>query len=281
MKNLKNKIMAFVGAGNMAEALIQGVLGAGLLPPQNILVSDIRAERMEDLKKRYGIIPCADNREAVRQADTLLLCVKPQVAPEVLQIIGPVVDNSKLIISVMAGVSLATMGCLLGDADIRGLRIIRTMPNTPALVQQGASALARGNHATDEDLTTALSILDAVGKTVILDEALLDAVTGLSGSGPAYVCAMLEALTEAGVRVGLPKEISFTLSLQTVLGTMRLVEETRRDPAELRAMVTSPGGTTMQGLRALEEGKFKDAIIQAVAAATQRAFELGKEGEKK
>lgn len=278
MENPKNKILAFIGAGNMAEALIQGILEAGLLLAKNILATDIRAERLDELKNRYGVIPCPDNIKAVEKADILLLCVKPQGIQEALQGIAPAIDASKLIISVAAGVPISALARFMGDADgAKGLRIIRTMPNTPALVQQGAAALARGRNATEEDLQAALSLLNAVGKTVVVEESLLDAVTGLSGSGPAYVCLMLEALAEGGVRAGLPKDISFALALQTLLGTARLVEKTGRDPAELRAMVTSPGGTTMQGLRALEEGKFRDTVIGAIAAATQRACELGKE----
>jgi len=278
MKNLKNKTLAFLGAGNMAEALIQGILEAGLLPAQNILATDIRAGRLEELKNQYGLVPCPDNIKAVERADIIILCVKPQTIQEALREIAPVADGSKLFISVAAGVPISALARYLGaDAKAKGPRIIRTMPNTPALVQQGAAALARGENATDEDLQTALNIMNAVGKTVVVEESLLDAVTGLSGSGPAYVCLMLEALAEGGLQAGLPKDVSFALSLQTLLGTARLIEKTGRDPAELRAMVTSPGGTTMQGLRTLEEGKFKETIIRAVEAATQRARELGKE----
>ncbi len=271
------KKIGFVGAGNLAEALIKGILKGGLVPPGNVFASDVRGERLEDLAKTYGIFTTNQNREVVEKSDLVILAVKPQTMQGVLGALAPAVDESKLVISVAAGVPISTMVSLLDPAGNKGLKIIRVMPNTPALVQEGAAALAKSPSASESDLDTALKLFNAVGKTVVVEESLMDAVTGLSGSGPAYICLVLESLADAGVKMGLPRDISFKLSLQTILGTVRLIEETGKPPSELREMVTSPGGTTIHGLHALEKGKLKDTIINAVEAATQRAKELGKE----
>lgn len=273
------KSIGFLGAGNMAEALIKGTLKAGLLQPKDILASDAKRERLKELKEKYKISTYPRNTEVALKADIIVLAVKPQVVREVLDEVAPMVDESKLVISVAAGVPLSVLSSLLGQGKNKRPRIVRAMPNTPALVQQGATALAAGDNASEGDLKTALNIFNSVGKTVVVAEALMDAVTGLSGSGPAYICAMVEALSDAGVKMGLSREVSYKLSLQTLLGAARLLEETGKQPSELKEMVTSPGGTTIFGLHALEKGKFKDTIMNAVESATARARELGRESE--
>ncbi len=274
---MKNKKIAFIGAGNLAEALIRGVLKAGLFQCRNIIASDVREEKLEELRKQYGISTFYSNTEAVEKADIVILAVKPQIIQEVLKDIAQMaIDDSKLIISVAAGVPISVITLSLTEGGGKNPRIVRVMPNAPALVQEGAAALAGGAHTSESDMKAALEIFNAVGKTVVVEESLMDAVTGLSGSGPAYVCAMLESLSDAGVKVGLPRDVSSRLSLQTVLGTARLLEETGKQPSELRKMVTSPGGTTVCGLQALERGRFKDTVINAVEAATARAKELGR-----
>jgi pyrroline-5-carboxylate reductase len=265
------KKMAFLGSGNMAEALVKGLLGAGTAAADEIVCAEPRAERREDLHARYGIEVVADNVAAARRAEVILLCVKPQVMDALLEEIAPSVDASKLVISIAAGVPVAAIARKLGA----GARIVRTMPNTPALVGAGATALARGAHATEADLAQAVALFEAVGIAVVVEEHLLDAVTGLSGSGPAFVFLAIEALADGGVKVGLPRHVAMALAAQTVVGAGRLVLETGEHPGRLKDQVTSPGGTTIAGVHALEGAGFRAALIAAVEAAARRSRELG------
>jgi pyrroline-5-carboxylate reductase len=267
-----DKKIAFLGGGNMAEALIKGLLAAGAAKADQILVTDVSSERLEHLKKTYGIIIYKSSKDAVSQAGIVLLCVKPQVIDVVLTKIVPVADKGKLVISIAAGVTIARIEKILtGDP-----RVIRVMPNTPALVLAGAAALAGGKNATGGDLALAQSIFNSVGRSFVVDEKLMDAVTGLSGSGPAYVFMIIDALSDAGVKAGLPRQLSLELAAQTVYGAAKMVLETKEHPGKLRDMVTSPGGTTIEGLHALEEGKLRATLMNAVEAATARSKELGK-----
>jgi pyrroline-5-carboxylate reductase len=281
MAMTSEKSMGFLGAGNLAEALIKGILKAGIVSPKDILASDVSRERLKALKERYKISTYPRNTEVALKSDIIVLAVKPQVIREVLDEVAPIVDESKIIISVAAGIPLSVLSSILSQGKNKHPRIIRAMPNTPALVQEGATALAKGLHASEGDLKAALNIFNAVGKTVVVAEALMDAVTGLSGSGPAYICAVVEALSDAGVKMGLSRDVSYKLSLQTLLGTARLLEETGKNPSQLKEMVTSPGGTTIFGLHALEKGKLKNTLMNAVEAATARSRELGLEADAK
>jgi pyrroline-5-carboxylate reductase len=267
-----DKKIAFLGGGNMAEALIKGLIAAGTAKPDQILVADVSSDRLEHLRKTYGIIIHKSNKDAVSQAEIVLLCVKPQVIDVVLTKIVPVADKDKLLISIAAGVTIARIEKVLTG----GPRVVRVMPNTPALVLAGAAGLAGGKNATNDDLALAQSIFNSVGRAFIVDEKLMDAVTGLSGSGPAYVFTIIEALAEAGVKAGLPRQLALELAAQTVYGAAKMVLETKEHPGKLRDMVTSPGGTTIEGLHALEEGKLRATLMNAVAAATARSRELGK-----
>jgi pyrroline-5-carboxylate reductase len=267
-----DKKIAFLGGGNMAEALIKGLIAAGTAKPDQVLVADVSSDRLEHLRKTYGIIIQKSNRDAVSQAEIVLLCVKPQVIDVVLTKIVPVADKDKLLISIAAGVTIARIEKVLTG----GPRVVRVMPNTPALVLAGAAGLAGGKNATNDDLALAQSIFNSVGRAFIVDEKLMDAVTGLSGSGPAYVFTIIEALAEAGVKAGLPRQLALELAAQTVYGAAKMVLETKEHPGKLRDMVTSPGGTTIEGLHALEEGKLRATLMNAVAAATARSRELGK-----
>jgi len=267
-----DKKIAFLGGGNMAEALIKGLLAAGAAKADQMLVSDVSPERLEHLKKTYGIIIHKSSKDAASQAEIVLLCVKPQVIDVVLAKIVPVADKGKLVISIAAGVTIARIEKILtGDP-----RVIRVMPNTPALVLAGAAALAGGKNATGDDLALAQSIFNSVGRSFVVDEKLMDAVTGLSGSGPAYVFMIIDALSDAGVKAGLPRQLALELAAQTVYGAAKMVLETKEHPGKLRDMVTSPGGTTIEGLHALEEGKLRATLMNAVEAATERSRELGK-----
>ena len=267
------KTLAFLGAGNMAEALIKGLLRAGVAAPQEILCTDRRKERGEELVKRYGVRFTSSNLAAARESELVVLSVKPQVMNALLGEIAPALDASKLVISIAAGVPIEAIERKVGH----GVRIVRTMPNTPALVGAGATALAAGSHATEADLDQAKALFDAIGKSVVVDEPLLDAVTGLSGSGPAYIFLVIEALADGGVKAGLPRYTAQELAAQTVLGSAKLLIETGEHPGRLKDQVTSPGGTAIAGLHTLEAGGLRTTLMNAVEAATQRSRELGKQ----
>ena len=270
--SVKGKRVGFIGGGNMGEALIRGLVGANLVKPTLIAATDVRAERTRQLAEQYGVTAHADNARCVREAEVVILAVKPQVMGEVLAEIAPAVAAHHLLISIAAGVPTATIRAGLGKAA----RIIRVMPNTPALVLQGATAIARGQGLQPDDLETAQEIFGAVGRVVVLDEGLMDAVTGLSGSGPAYVAVVIESLADGGVKMGLDRASAMTLATQTVLGAAHLLAVTGLHPGALKDMVSSPGGTTIAGIAALEEGGLRTTLIHAVEWATQRSRELGR-----
>jgi pyrroline-5-carboxylate reductase len=270
--SLKGKRVGFIGGGNMGEALIRGLLGANLVPADLITATDVRAERTAQLGRQFGITAHADNARLVREADVVILAVKPQIMASVLSEIAPVVTPRHLLISIAAGVATATIRTGLG----KDARIIRVMPNTPALVLQGAAAIAKGRGVGAEDLAVAEEIFGAVGRAVVLEEELMDAVTGLSGSGPAYVAIVIESLADGGVKMGLDRATAMTLATQTVLGAAQLLSETGMHPGALKDMVSSPGGTTIAGISALEEGGIRTTFIRAVERATQRSRELGR-----
>jgi pyrroline-5-carboxylate reductase len=268
---LTDKKIAFLGGGNMAEALIKGLIAGGAAKPDHILVADVSADRLAHLHVTYGVAQ-RGNVEAAREADVVILSVKPQVIERVLVEIASVVDERKLVISIAAGIVISRIEkALKGSAHV-----VRVMPNTPALVLAGAAAIAGGKNAESNDLALAQSIFNSVGRAVIVEEKLMDAVTGLSGSGPAYVFMIIDALSDAGVKAGLPRQLALELAAQTVYGAAKMVLETKEHPGKLRDMVTSPGGTTIEGLHALEKGKLRATLINAVEAATARSRELGK-----
>jgi pyrroline-5-carboxylate reductase len=268
---IQNKI-AFLGGGNMAEALIKGILSSGVAKPEQLIVNDVSSDRLEHLRKTYAVGIEKSAKEAASSADILLLCVKPQVIDVVLSKIAPIADKSKLVVSIAAGVTLDRIEKMLNA----GPRVVRVMPNTPALVLAGAAGVAGGSKATESDMALVRKIFGAVGRAVVVEEKLMDAVTGLSGSGPAYVFMIIDALSDAGVKAGLPRPLALELAAQTVYGSARMVLETGEHPAKLRDMVTSPGGTTIEGLHALEKGRLRATLMNAVEAATARSKELGK-----
>ena len=268
--SVKGKRIGFLGGGNMGEALIRGLLKTGLIPPEDLFVTDVRLDRLEELARLYGLHTLSDNALLVRRVDVVILAVKPQILAAVLREIAPAVDG-KLVVSIAAGVSTARIrGHLTGH-----VRLIRTLPNTPAVVLEGATAIARADGLEPGDLETAQEIFAAVGKVVVLEEELMDAVTGLSGSGPAYLALVVEALADGGVRVGLDRATAMTLAAQTVLGSARLLIETGTHPGQLKDMVTSPGGTAIAGIHTLEAGGLRRTLMDAVERATQRSRELG------
>lgn len=270
---MKSRRIGFLGAGNMAGALIKGLLHGKVLPAEQILASDVENERLDSLREHYGIRTTGDNHALVGDADVVVLAVKPQVIDKVLTQVGADLRAEQLLVSVAAGVPIEALESRLPA----GSRVVRAMPNLPATVQAGATAISGGAHARDDDLCIARTLFEAVGSVVVLDEALLDAVTGLSGSGPAYTMLIIEALADGGVKVGLHRDTALLLAAQTVYGSAKLLLETGEHPGRLKDMVTSPGGTAIAGLHTLESGALRKTLIDAVETATKRAGELGAE----
>lgn len=262
--------LGFVGGGAMAEALIRGIIKAGLAAPAQIVVSDIATERLAYLHDTYGVTTDTDNCHLLHTTEIVVLAVKPQVLKLLLPQIGPAVAPPTLIISIVAGVPLSFLEKFMPQVPV-----IRVMPNTAVSVREGMAALALGHHATPEHGETAKQLFQAVGRAVIVREELMDAVTGLSGSGPAYTYLFIEALADGGVLTGLDRQTALTLAAQTVLGAAKMVLSGTEHPAALRDRVTSPGGTTIAGTYELEKGGVRAAVIAAVQAATARSRTLG------
>jgi pyrroline-5-carboxylate reductase len=275
LSSLSARTIGFIGAGNMAEALIRGLVRGGHIGADRVIASAPRRARLDELKAAYGIGTTLDNREVARGAEIVVLSVKPQILHKVLREVGDQLRPGTLVISIAAGVDTETIEAALAE----GVRVVRAMPNVPATVGAGATAIAAGERAGEADLDVARAIFDAVGITVALDESQLDAVTGLSGSGPAYIFLVLEALADAGVKVGLSRRNAQRLAAQTVMGSAKLLLETDEHPGRLKDMVTSPGGTAIAGLHTLEEGGLRTTLINAVETATKRARELGRGGK--
>lgn len=267
---LKDKKIAVIGGGKMGSIIAQGLISQEIISGKDITVTDIDAERRKILSSSMGLQVSDKNKDTVKNADVIILAVKPQNMAQTLKEIAPTINKSKIVISIAAGITTALVESNLA----KGIRVIRVMPNTPALVSAGATAVTKGANATDEDIKLARTIFDAVGITVEVDEKLMDAVTGLSGSGPAYFFVIIEALSDAGVLMGLPRNLALKLAAQTMLGAATLCLQEGNHPAQLKDMVTSPGGTTATGLQALEEGKIRATLLAAVEAATKRSKEL-------
>jgi pyrroline-5-carboxylate reductase len=268
---LKSKVVGFVGAGNMGEALIHGLLHGHLCRPEQIICSDVRPERLKAIRETSGVKTTSHNTEVVKQSDIIILAVKPQIMKEVVLEIAKYLDLSKLVISIAAGVSLdAIESCAKKE-----LKLVRVMSNICVSVREGISAISGGRHILKEDLMIAKTIFDSVGKSLFIEENLLDAVTGLSGSGPAYIFLIIDALADAGVKVGLSRTDSLVLASQAVLGAAKMLIETGEHPGRLKDMVTSPGGTAIAGLHTLEGGGIRTTLINAVEVATERSKALG------
>ena len=268
--SLHGKKLAVLGAGKLGGILLRAYLRHGLFTAKNVSATVKHAEKAAALAKELGISVTTENRKAVHGADIVLLGVKPQVVGEVLKEIAPELDEDTLVISVAASVPTSYIEQHAGSS----VPVVRAMPNTPATVGCGMTGICRGAHATREHLDTAQAMFDAVGRTVVVDEKNMDAVTGLSASGPAFAYIILESLAEAGVKVGLPRDVSTLLAAQTMKGAASVVLETGEHPAQLKDAVTTPAGCTIDGILELEEGKLRVTLIKAVVKATQRASEL-------
>jgi len=267
----KNKI-GFIGAGNMGEALLSGILKDNTFFASDVFVSDLSATRLKYIKKTYGVRITDDNKKITKTSEVIILAIKPSGVKDVLKEIASAFKREKLIISIAAGVPIELIESSLPVET----RIIRAMPNTPALIKEGITALAAGRHASPEDMKIARKIFNLVGKTITVEEYLMDAVTGLSGSGPAYIFIIIEALADAGVKMGLSRQDSQILAAQTIIGSARLFFAKGQHPGQLKDMVTSPAGTTIAGLHALEQGSIRAVLINAVEKATKRSQEIGR-----
>lgn len=264
--------IGFIGAGKMATALAAGLINAKFTSATKIVASDVYSAAVDHFVVKTGASGAVSNLDVVKASQVVVLSVKPHQMASVLSEIAPAITDQHLVISIAAGIKLAAIVEKLGATR----RVVRVMPNTPCLVGASASGFAIGGGATTEDAQQVEALLKTVGISYRVDEKLLDAVTGLSGSGPAYVYAIIEALSDGGVRVGLPREVATKLAAQTLLGAAKMVLETNEHPGALKDAVTSPGGTTIAGLHALELGSLRGTLMNAVVAATQRATELGK-----
>lgn len=269
---LTDKKIGFIGGGNMAEALISGLIHANATTPANITCSDVREEALQQMHDNFGVRVSLSNVEVAEQSDIIIFATKPQILASVLQETAHVLDRSKLIISIAAGVPLAAIAAGVK----KELRLIRVMPNICAFVKESATAIAAGKYVMDGDIQLAKAIFDSVGVSVFIKEnILMDAFTGLSGSGPAYFFMIIDAMADAGVKMGLSRKDSLLLSTQTMLGSAKLLLETKEHPGQLKDKVTSPGGTSIAGIHTLEQGGLRTTIMDAVEAATNRSRELG------
>lgn len=267
--------VSFIGAGAMAEAIIAGAIAQNVIAPENICTYDIRRQRSEELRQRYGV-QVAENMASAFHADLIVFAVKPQHMSAVLQEAASLVRPDQRIVSIAAGITTQSIESRLGGEP----KVIRVMPNTPCLVGEGAIAVSQGRFASAADVETVIQLFEAVGEVVVLPEEQLDVVTGLSGSGPAYVCMIVEALADGAVAAGLPRDVALRLASQTMAGAGKWIKErlhVGEHPAVLREQVTSPGGTTARGLQVLEDRAVRAAFSRAVQAASERARELGKE----
>jgi pyrroline-5-carboxylate reductase len=270
---LHDKTIGFIGSGNMGEALINGLISSKRTASGNIICSDVRSERLQELEQRFAIRTTTHNREVIQQADIIIYAVKPQIIGNVIKETADEMTMDKLVISIAAGISLE----FIESSFQKELRLVRAMPNVCVAVKEGAIAISAVARCKDEDIDLAMAIFNSVGRCVsIKNEALMDAVTGLSASGPAYIFVLMDALADAGVNQGLARNEALLLASQTVLGAAKMLMETGVHPGELKDMVTSPGGTTIAGLHALETGGLRAIVMNAVQAAAIRSGELGK-----
>jgi pyrroline-5-carboxylate reductase len=262
--------LVFIGAGNMAEAMVRGALVAGVVSAESVTVTDIVEERLTHFSDTYGVRTGTDNEVAVLDAEIIVLAVKPQVLAHIVKGFAASVPSDALVVSIAAGIPSHRIEEHLGESQ----RVVRVMPNTPCLVQQGASAVAAGRHAGPDDVRRTMALLESVGFVAEVDESDLDAVTALSGSGPAYVFLFIEALVAGGTGLGLTESMARDLAVRTVRGAADLLESTGEEPETLRARVTSKGGTTEQAIAVLEERSVREAVIAAMEAAAQRSHQL-------
>ncbi len=267
-----DKIIGFIGSGNMANAMVGGIINANLVPSINVVCSDHSMAKLEDMHKRYGITTASNNSEVANKSDILILSVKPQFYPEVIDEIKDQVKENTIVVSIAAGQKIETINKLFG----KEIKIVRAMPNTPALVAEGMTALSPCPMVLPEELDLICNIFNSFGKCEVVSEKLMDVVTGLSGSSPAFIFMVIEAMADGAVLEGMPRDKAYKFAAQTVLGSAKMVLETGKHPAELKDMVCSPGGTTIEGVSVLEENGLRASMINAVRTATKKSKDLSK-----
>lgn len=267
---LEQKKVGFIGAGTMAKAIIKGIISSNIMPKENLAASEISPEVAAKASEETGIQVLTDNIELAKQSDIIILCVKPYMIEEVLKNIKQVITPNKVVVSIAAGVNLQQIEDILGT----GISTIRVMPNTPALVGEGMSAICRGKLATGEESELIVKLFKSVGKCIEVEEKDINAVTGISGSGPAFMYLIIEALADGGVKMGLKKEVALKLASQTALGAAKMVIETKKHPAILKDEVATPGGCTVAGLSMMEKEKVRSALIKTVQETAETASEL-------
>ncbi len=269
---MPSKQIGIIGIGNMGTALLKGLISSKTESCENILIFDTNQELLEERVKEFKVESAQSNTTLVRDSKYIILAVKPQVINKLLEEIGSFLNDNNIIISIAAGVSISQIQKLIK----KNVNIVRVMPNTPALIREGVSVICHDNSINPNDLDYIKGIFNAVGMVLELDEKYIDAVTGLSGSGPAYVFIIIEALSDGGVKMGLPRDIALKLAAQTVLGSAKMYLETKKHPGALKDMVTSPGGTTITALHKIEKGKLRATLISAVEAATLKSKNIQK-----
>lgn len=267
---LTDRTIAILGAGTMGESLIRGLLEAGAAKAENLIATSRDQGRLADLATRFRVRTTLDNAAAVRDADVVVIAVKPKALDELLRQVKEAVTPRHTVVSIVAGAASSYIEARLAP----GVPVVRSMPNTPCQVRAGVTAVSKGTHANDSHLATAHSLFGAIGECVTVDELYMDAITGLSASGPAFIFMVIESLAEGGVKVGLPRKLATQLAAHAVHGAGKLALETKEHPALLKDMVTTPAGCTMDGILQLEEGGLRVTLIKAVVKATQRAGEL-------
>lgn len=268
--------LGFIGCGNMAQAMITGILTQKVVNPEELIVSNPREEKTAKLREKFGILTTTDNKKVAKESEILVLSVKPQVYPEVIKEIKEEVSSDQIIVTIAAGVSMSATERQFGKET----KIVRVMPNTPALVGEGMSGLCCNEYVTEEEFDQVHHIFESFGKAEKITENLMDAVVGVSGSGPAYVYMFIEAMADAGVAQGLPRKQAYTFAAQTLLGSAKMVLETGQHPGELKDAVCSPAGTTIEAVNVLEKKGMRSAVIEAVTAAAKKNRELGKTKKK-
>lgn len=269
------KRIGIIGLGKMGEALISGLNKPKLIESISLNATDIVIQRRDYISKKYNVLCYSDSENVIVNSDIIIIAVQPKDMKNILNSIREKLTTKHLLISIATGISIEYISkCLMKD-----IQIIRAMPNTPCMIGEGMIAIAYTNNVTEENLRVAKEIFSSIGRVIVTEEKYFNAITGLSGSGPAYIYLVIEALADGGVKVGIPKSISIELAAQTVLGSAKMILETCEHPAKLRDMVTTPGGTTISGLMELEDGKIRAAFMRAVEKATKRAIELSEDAE--
>ena len=265
-----NKKIGFIGSGNMAKAMIGGIIKSGLLKSNMITSSALTESTLKSIEKEFGINTTIDSREVVKNSDIIVVAVKPNVYDNVLESVKDLIDDNKIIVTIAAGKTIASIESIIGSDK----KIIRTMPNTPALVNEGMSALCKNKNITDEELTIVKTIFESFGKAEIVGEYLIDAVIGASGSAPAYVFMFIEAIADAVVSAGMPRNQAYKFVAQAVMGSAKMVLETDKHPGELKDMVCSPGGTTIEAVKTLENEGMRSAVIKGMASCIEKSIKM-------